>query len=264
MSIRHSLSVGVRLWLALAGGAMLPAAGEAAGWGSLQGRFVVEGDVPELPTLDVSKEAYCTEHQPINETIIVSDDGHLANVVVYLRLGRRDTIDVHPDYAATQDEPVVLDNKGCTFVPHITLLRTSQRLILKNSDPVGHNTNLNLQANGRTNNLIAAGTQLERSLSRPETTPRPVDCNIHPFMHAYILVLNHPYMAASAQDGTFEIKQIPAGKHEFQFWHEAPGYLQNVKYRGGALDRRGRADLTIADGQTLDLGDVTVPASLLR
>jgi hypothetical protein len=94
--------------------------------------------------------------------------------------------------------------------------------------------------------------------------PLPVDCNIHPFMHGYVLVQDHPYMIASAEDGTFEIKNIPAGKHEFQFWHEASGYMKGLNYKGGSLSRQGRADLTIADGQTLDLGEIKVPASLLK
>ena len=79
-----------------------------------------------------------------------------------------------------------------------------------------------------------------------------------------MLVQDHPYMAVSGEDGTFEIKNIPAGKHEFQFWHEAPGYLKNLKFKGGTTDRQGRAELTIAAGQTLDLGDIKVPASVLK
>jgi hypothetical protein len=83
-------------------------------------------------------------------------------------------------------------------------------------------------------------------------------------MHGVLVVQDHPYMAASADDGTFEIKNIPAGEHEFQFWHEAPGYLKNLKFQGGSTDRRGRAKLTIPAGGTLDLGDIKVPASVLQ
>ncbi len=101
-------------------------------------------------------------------------------------------------------------------------------------------------------------------LNRAESIPLPVNCNIHPWMQAHVLVQDHPYMAASAEDGTFEIANVPAGKHEFQLWHEAVGYLKNAKYKGGAADRRGRAALTIAAGQTLDLGDIKVPASSLK
>ncbi len=84
-------------------------------------------------------------------------------------------------------------------------------------------------------------------------------------MKAYLLSLPHPYMAVSGEDGTFEIKDMPAGAHEFQFWHEAPGYLKNLKFKGGMTDsRHGRAKITIAAGKTLDLGDIKVSASLLK
>ena len=83
-------------------------------------------------------------------------------------------------------------------------------------------------------------------------------------MHGFILVKDDPYMVASAADGTFEIKNVPAGKHEFEFWHEAAGRLKNLKYKGGTLNRQGRAELTIADGKTLDLGEIKVPASMLQ
>ena len=83
-------------------------------------------------------------------------------------------------------------------------------------------------------------------------------------MHGYILVKDDPYMVASAEDGTFEIKNIPAGTYEFEFWHEKPGRLKSLKYNGGTLNRQGRAKLTIKDGQTLDLGEMKVPASMLK
>jgi plastocyanin len=243
---------------------LLHQSADAAGWGSLQGRFVLDGSAPEFPPVDASKDAYCVEHQPVNEHVVVGDDGGLANVVLYIRLGRRDKIEPHPDYAAALKEPATLDNKYCAFHPHVTLVRTGQTLVIKNSDQTGHNTNLRLVKNGATNTTIEAGSETQRSLTKAEAIPLPVDCNIHPFMHGYVLVQDHPYMAVSSEDGTFEIENIPAGKYEFQFWHEASGYMKNLKYKGGALNRQGRADLTIVDGQTLDLGEIKVPASSLQ
>jgi hypothetical protein len=237
---------------------------DAAGWGSLKGRFVLDGSAPTLPAVDASKEPYCVEHHPIDQSVVVGDDGSLANVAVFLRLGRRDKVDAHPDYEATKNQPVVLDNNGCSFVPHVALVRTSQSLVIKNSDPVGHNTKTSLMKNANFNQTIPAGSEIPFKLGRAEALPLPVDCSIHPFMHGWLLVQDHPYMAVSAEDGTFEIKNIPAGKHEFQFWHEASGYMKNLKYHGGALNRQGRADLTIVDGQTLDLGEIKVSASMLQ
>lgn len=236
----------------------------AAGWGTIKGKFVVDGAAPTPPAIDASKEAYCVEHHPIDESVVVDDQGNLANVVVYLRTGRNEKVDVHPDYEAAKNTPAVLDNKFCSFQPHISLVRAGQPFVIKNSDTVGHNTNVKLMRNGATNTTIAAGEENKRVLTKAEAVPLPVDCNIHPFMHGWILVKDDPYMVASAADGTFEIKNVPAGKREFEFWHEGPGRLKSLKYQGGALNRQGRAQLTVADGQTLDLGEIKVPASMLK
>lgn len=252
-------------WLAaLMAIVVTPALASAAGWGTIKGKFVVDGAPPEAKPVDASKDAFCANHDPapIDNSVVVTD-GNLANAVVFLRVGRGNKIAAHPDYDATKT-PATLDNKGCTFVPHIVLVRTGQPFVIKNSDPVGHNTNVKLMKNGASNVTIAAGGQNERVLTKAEAVPLPVDCNIHPFMHGYVLVQDHPYMAVSAEDGTFELKNVPAGKHEFEFWHEMPGRLKNAKYADGALNRQGRTNLTVKDGETLDLGEITVPASMLQ
>jgi plastocyanin len=243
-----------------------PHRADAAGWGTIKGKFVVDGAAPEAKPVDASKDAFCAklDPAPIDESVVVGDSGGLANVVVFLRTGRNEKVDVHPDYDAGKDEPAVLDNKGCTFVPHITLVRVGQQFVVKNSDPVGHNTNVKLMRNGAANTIVAAGEENKRVLTKEEPTPMPVDCNIHPFMHGYVVVKDNPYMIVSADDGTFEIKNVPAGKREFEFWHEKPGRLKNLKYQGGALNRQGRANLTIADGQTIDLGEIKIPSSMLK
>ena len=83
-------------------------------------------------------------------------------------------------------------------------------------------------------------------------------------MLGHILAQKHPYMAASGEDGAFEIKNLPAGKHEIQLWHEASGYIKDVATKGGKANKQGRLNVTIAPNQTLDLGDVKVPAGLLK
>lgn len=265
MNMNFKSLVSVGLLLAIAASVAAPSA-VAAGWGTIKGKFVVDGAAPEAKPVDASKDAYCAKHDPapIDQSVVVDASGNLANVVIFLRPARGKKVDVHPDFDATKDTPAVLDNKGCMFVPHVSLVRVGQPFVIKNSDPVGHNTNVKLMKNGATNTTIAAGEENKRVLTKAEALPLPVDCNIHPFMHGYVLVKDDPYMIASAADGTFEIKNIPAGKHEFEFWHEKPGRLKGLKYQGGALNRQGRAQLTIADGQTVDLGEIKVPASMLK
>jgi len=230
----------------------------AADWGSLKGRFVVDGVPPKPNPLIVTKDQFCIDKKPMDESVVVGDDGSLANAVVYIRLGRREKIDIYPDYAASSSEPVELDNIACHFAPHVTLVRAGQPILLRNSDPVGHNTNV-----GSFNQIIPAGGETPTKIDRSAPLPLSVTCNIHPFMKGYVLVQDHPYMVVSSEDGTFEMMNLPAGKREFQFWHET-GPMRDVEFDGGTTDRRGRAELTIPAGQTLDLGDIKVPAASLE
>jgi hypothetical protein len=257
--IVHVSAACVALVVALAG-----SSAPAAGWGSLKGRFVVDGKPADPPPLSVdAKEPFCVQEKPKNEAWVVGADGALKNGVVYLRLGRGKKITPHPDYEAQLKEPVVLDNHRCSFVPHVTLVRVGQKLVVKNSDPppVGHNTNIAIFSFNQT---IPSESQTEIPVARDAPLPMPVVCNIHPFMKGYLLSQEHPYMTTSGEDGTFEIKNIPAGKHEFQFWHEAAGYLRDLKLQSGKTNRQGRADLTIAAGETLDVGDIKIPARMLK
>jgi len=233
----------------------------AAEWGSLKGRFVVDGEAAKPTPIAITKDPeYCGQHKLVTESVVVGKDNALANAIVFLRAPLGKKVDVHPDYEAKLKEPVVLDNHFCSFHPHIVLLRVGQTLTIKNSDPVGHNTKIELFSFNQT---VASNGQVQVTNSKEFALPTPVECNIHPWMKAHLVSLAHPYMAASGEDGTFEIKNIPAGQGEFQFWHEASGYLKNVKLKTGTTDARGRAKLTIAAGQTLDLGDIKVPAKVL-
>lgn len=233
----------------------------AADWGSLKGRIIVDGTPTKAAPLVVTKDQFCIDKMPTNESIIIGKDNALVNAVVYLRLSTGQKVDVNPEYAAKASDAIVLDNNGCSFHPHVSLVRLGQSLDIKNSDPVGHNTNVNVLS---FNQVIPAGSDTKVKVGASGPLPTEVACNIHPFMKGWILVQDHPYMAVSGEDGTFEIKDIPAGKHDFQFWQEAAGYLKNVKFKGGTTDKKGRAELTIEAGKTLDVGDIKVPASALK
>lgn len=237
----------------------LASAAHAAEWGSLKGRFVVDGQPPTLTPLTVDKDQFCIDKKPTNNSIVIGKDNALANAVVYIFLGRGGKIEAHPDYAELMKKPVVLDNKFCAFEPHITTVSVGQPLTIKNSDPVGHNTNMSTYSN----ETIGAGEEKTVTLKKASSLPVPVSCGIHTFMHGLLLCQEHPYMAVSGDDGTFEIKNIPAGTHEFMFWHES-GYLKGVKLSTGPTSPQGKAKLKIEPGKTLDLGTIQVPASLLE
>ncbi len=233
----------------------------AADWGSIKGKFVVDGTTGEPAAINANKDPEtCGKHELFDETIVVGDGNVLQNAVVFIYT--RKALDVHPDYEASAKEMVKLDNKGCRFEPHVLAVRTGQPLELNNSDPIGHNTNLAFIANPPFNQIISSGVPVSVTPTKVEPMPTSVTCNIHPWMKGVVVVREDPYVAISNDKGEFEIKNIPVGQHEFTFWHET-GWLKNLALKGGKTDRRGRAKLKIAAGETLDLGEIKVPAVAL-
>jgi hypothetical protein len=239
----------------------LASSANAADWGSVKGRFIVDGKAPEPPALLVDKDQFCIDNPPKSEAIVVGEGNSLVNTIVYLRMPRGGKVAIHPDYEAKLKEPVVLDNAGCHFKPHVTLVQVGQTLSVKNSDPTGHNTNITIFS---FNQIVPSNGKIDIKATKETRLPEEVRCNIHPFMKSYLLSQKHPYMAVSAEDGSFEIKNLPVGKHELQLWHEAVGYLKNVTTQAGKANAQGRLNLTVAAGKTIDLGDIKVPASLLK
>ena len=231
------------------------------GWGHLKGKFIVTGaPAPEKITVSGNDVAVCGKFDLVSESIVAGPEGELANVILTLYTPRGDEpVAPHESYAKTADASVVMDNKDCRFDPHVTLLRTSQTLVIKNSDPVGHNTKIESQ-NNPINPIIPPGQSLEETgFDKPERLPVGASCSIHSWMKGYLVVLDSPYMAATDEQGEFLMENLPAGKHTFTVWHEASGYVSDVQVNGSAKSwSRGRVDVIIRDGETTDLGEVKV------
>jgi plastocyanin len=247
------------------GGAKAAGGAKATGWATLKGRFTYDGAPPKPKPINADKDqAVCTKHPLVDESLVVGSDKGLANVVLFVR---DPGVEVHPDLAAAPKEPTVLDNSGCRFEPHIAMVRTGQTLQVKNSDPVSHNTKADLQNNSAFNDSITPGKALAKQLTEGEAAPMPVSCTMHQWMKGYVLVQPHPYMAVSAKDGTFEIKNVPAGVPlEFQLWHEAakPGD-HSLVLEGAELktEGKGRFKVTLEPNEVRDLKEIKVPADKL-
>jgi hypothetical protein len=230
-------------------------------WGTLTGRIVFDGKAPEPAAIDTSKDPACK--MPLKtETLVVGPDGGLANAVVMLRTKN---VKVHPDYEKTANAELTLDNKDCRFVPRVQVVRLSQTLLLKNSDPTGHNSNIAPILGTPINPVLAAGGEpVPYKFTAEEAVPVKVGCNIHPWMGAWIVARKDPYAAVTDEHGNFKIENLPAGQElEFRLWQESPGYLKNATFKGGKTDARGTFKLKLKPGEN-DLGDIKVPASIFK
>jgi plastocyanin len=231
------------------------------GWASLKGRFVLEGNPPARSPVNVDKDqSVCGAHQLFDESIVIGKDRGIANVAIYVTTRK---IPINKAYEKSATESVVLDNKNCRFEPHVQKLRVGQTLVVKNSDPVAHNTNI-AGRNIQENPLISAGSTKEYPIAATELEPVKVSCNIHPWMKARLVVTSNPYCDVSKDDGGFELVDLPAGDLEFQIWQENAGSLdvKNADLQPGSGP--GRFKLSLKPGEKKDLKEIVVTPTALK
>ncbi|MEI7780799.1 MAG: hypothetical protein WCJ18_02600 [Planctomycetota bacterium] len=244
-----------------AGGADAAAAA-GTGWGTLKGRFVFAG-VPGAPKpLNVDKDMeVCSKAgtKLLDRSLLVDPSTKgLANVVVFARKTSRVK---EPNPPQT---PVVFDQKQCEFLSPVVAARVGQPIDVKNSDPIGHNTNI---AGTAFNQLIPSG---QGTVYKPESEtgmPTMVTCNIHPWMKAYAVFRKDGYVAVSAADGSFTIVDLPAGEPlELQVWHErsaGPNGALGLDKPELQWTPKGRFQIKIEADEVKDIGTLEVPASAL-
>jgi hypothetical protein len=232
------------------------------GWGTLKGRIVFDGQPPAPEPLDITRDQeVCGELRLVDESLVVDPENRgIRHVAVWL--DSRDAVPVHPDLMAFPEMLTVLDNRQCRFEPRMVAVRTGQVMALKNSDPIAHNAAVFARRNQPFSEIIPFDQPLQKKFARAETLPVRVDCSIHAWMKAWIIILDHPCVAVTGPDGRFEIRNIPAGDWKFHFWHERPGNLLQLRQGDSmvALDK-GQWSITIHPDGEHDLGVLKVDAA---
>jgi hypothetical protein len=194
--------------------------------GSISGIILFDGAAPSLPPKvrkGVSKVdvAVCAASEDIpDESLVVSKNGGIANVFVYLAKKPKGV-----KFDPPESQPF-LDQEKCIFAPRGLLLRSGVEFELKNSDKVPHNVATSPNANAGTNNSMPPGSSMKGSYRNPEQAPFQSKCAIHPWMEFWTLVVDHPYAAVTDADGKFEIPNLPPGKYKFRVFHERGKLLE--------------------------------------
>ena len=244
-----------------AGEEVAEVAASGTGWGTLKGRFVFAGNPAEPTALLVDKDtAICSRdgRKLYDQSLRIDPSTKgLADVVVFVRKASR-VKDPVPS------EQLVFDQKNCEFLSPVFAARVGQPVDVRNSDPIGHNTNI---SGSSFNQLIPAGAGTIYTPDRETGMPVSVTCNIHPWMKAYAVFRKDGYVAVSSADGSFELVDLPAGEPiEFQVWH-----ARSTGPNGGlGLDQpalqwtsKGRFVITIDPDNVKDIGTLEVPAAAL-
>ena len=235
------------------------------GWGTLTGRFVFVGDpgTPKPLVADKDTEVCSKAGMKLLDRSLLVDPSSkgLANVVVFARKTTRvkEPLPENPTEAS-----LVFDQKQCEFLSPVFAARVGQPISVKNSDPIGHNTNV---AGSDFNQLIPAGGSTTYVPKAETGMPTMVTCNVHPWMKAYMVFRKDGYVAVSAADGSFTIPDLPAGEPlEFQVWHErstGPNGALGLDKPDLKWTPKGRFQITLEPDQVKDIGTLEVPASAI-
>ena len=193
--------------------------------GTIKGLVTLTGDAPAPKPIDMNADPACSSKNPnaVAEDVVVKD-GKIEYVFVYIKDGAMtDGKKIGTFSFPVPPSPVVLDQDGCHYKPHVLGIQTEQKFQVKNSDPTAHNVNVQPKGNTPWNQSQPPNAPvIEKTFTRAETLI-PVKCNQHPWMKAWIGVLKHPFYSVSKADGSFEIANVPPGKYTVVAWHEKFG-----------------------------------------
>jgi hypothetical protein len=219
----------------------LASAGNVTGKVTLKGTPPPERDI----TNDVKTDANCGKlhTEPVKTRFYaVGDGGALADTVVVLKgvSGAKSS--------GASAAPLILDQKGCEYIPYVGAAQTGQKILVKNSDPTTHNVHpspANTAGGNKEDNKaqFAGAADLTFEFPAAENFLK-FKCDVHPWMFSYVTIVDHPYYAVTGKDGTFTIKDVPPGKYKITAMHRkaAPaGVEQDIEVTADG----GKSDFTL-------------------
>ncbi|MBI2870271.1 MAG: hypothetical protein HYY14_01020 [Candidatus Omnitrophica bacterium] len=192
-----------------------PAAPAAAG--HVTGKIMFSGTQPTLKKLDMAADPVCQGlHAGAvhSETVLVNANGTLKNVFVYVKKG------LEGKTFPAASEKVKFDQHTCMYDPHVMGVRVGQPIEIVNSDTTLHNVHAMAKVNPEFNyGMPFEGMALPAQFDKPEIMVK-VKCDVHPWMNAYIGVVEHPHFAVTGDDGSFDLGELAPGEYVIEAWHE--------------------------------------------
>ncbi len=190
----------------------------------VRGVAIFQGDRPRRTIIKMDADPTCQKihagKKVGSEGEIVSSTGRIANVFVYVKEGLSGYILAGPSLTAE------LDQRGCVYRPHVQGIMVGQTLNIRNSDTTLHNINCQAANNPGFNFGQPTPGVRERVFRKPEPAIK-FKCDVHPWMNAWLFVMDHPYFAVTERDGSFAIPDLPPGDYTLAAWHEKFGEIEN-------------------------------------
>jgi plastocyanin len=188
--------------------------------GNVAGVVQYKGKVPNLRPIAMDADPAChAKHDtPVqSEMLVIGEGNELANIFVSVKSG----LPAGKKYPMPA-KPAVLDQHGCMYIPHVLGMRAGQPLKILNSDGIMHNIHALPKDNKEFNMAMPPTvTEAQKGFDKPETSIE-IKCDVHPWMKAYVHVVEHPFFDVTDKRGRFVIRDLPPGDYEISAWHEHP------------------------------------------
>jgi len=210
-----------------------PPAGGATGktgTGQIKGTAKLEGKPPAMPTQARDSDPYCKGKPGKDQDVVVGKNGGLTNVVVRVAKGAEGSF-------APPSEPVEVDQAGCQYKPHVAAAMTGQRVIIKNTDQTLHNVHAYKGASTAFNKAQISGAKPLAHTAGAAGEVLKLKCDVHPWMLAWVVASDNPFVTVSGPDGSFTLDKLPDGKYTLEAWHERYGKkTADVTVTGGKAE----------------------------
>jgi hypothetical protein len=222
---------------ALVAASVVLSAAQAA---TVTGKAKFKGTAPKPAKIKMNTDPQCMKGDVFDESVVANADGTLKNVFVYVKSG------LEGKSFPTPSAPAQIDQVDCHYVPHVMGVMVNQPFEVRNSDATLHNIHAMPEKSAQFNlGMPMKGMKMTRKFDKPEVMVT-VKCDVHPWMHAFVGVMEHPFYAVSDGKGAYALMNLPAGKYVIAAWHEKFGTKeQTVTVEEG---KAATADFTFEAG----------------
>jgi len=192
--------------------------GELAWGGAIKGTVRFTGSALELKKVTVTVDQYVCGKEKDAEDLVLTRDRGIRNTVVWLQTGPPGT------KWEGASSPVQMDQKQCVFVPRVVVVPAGGTVEFLNNDRLLHNLHSAAPRENPTfNRTQPKGRTIPIVFKRPEIVR--VDCDLHPWMRAWVVVTEHPFYALTNDQGEFTLANVPPGQYTLQVWQESLGIV---------------------------------------
>jgi plastocyanin len=185
--------------------------------GAIHGTVTLQGPPPDVRRMPVTIDQYVCGQEKEPEDLVVSARSGIRHVVAWL--------ENPPSVRRTASRPtaatVEMDQKGCVFTPRVLLVPAGGTVNFLNSDRLLHNLHGRPTANPPFNRAQPKGRTIPLAFAHPEIIR--IDCDLHSWMRAWVVVTEHPFYAVTNADGDFRFGDVPPGRYTLRLWHETLG-----------------------------------------